>query len=199
LIWLEVLKIALAGVLLGFAVGKLIIKRPYYLNRVRPKFWMRIAKKMNTRDWAILIGASFVFTVLTYFVITYSAEFVGRVWALYSPEEYVFSQIETASPLLLLIIAILVPVFEEWVFRGILQEELSRRLRSRAVGLVLTSLIFALFHLSNPGTYPAAVLPLFLGGLMFGACYMFTGLAGSIASHSAYNLITLLPPAIIGV
>jgi hypothetical protein len=45
---------------------------------------------MDIKDWAKLIGASFVFTVLTYFVITYSADFIGRVWALYSPEEYVF-------------------------------------------------------------------------------------------------------------
>ena len=188
----------LAGGLLGYVVGMLIVKRPYYINRVRPKFWMRIAKKMDIKDWAKLIGASSFFTILTYFVITYSGDFIGRVWALYSPEEYVFSQLETVSPLLLLITATLVPAIEEWVFRGILQEELSRRLRSRAAGLVLTAVIFALFHLSNPGTYPAALLPLFFGGLIFGICYMFTGLAGSILSHSAYNFILVLP-AVLGI
>lgn len=198
MIWLEILKIVLAGGLLGYVVGMLIVKRPYYINRVRPKFWMRIAKKMDIKDWAKLIGASLVFTVLTYFVITYSGDFIGRIWALYSPEEYVFSQLETASPLLLLITATLVPAIEEWVFRGILQEELSRRLRSRAIGLVLTAVIFALFHLSNPGTYPAALFPLFLGGLIFGICYIFTGLAGAIASHSAYNFILVLP-AVLGI
>ena len=198
MIWLEILEIALAGGLLGVAVGKLIIKRPYYINRVRPKFWMRIAKKMDIGDWAMLITASFVFTVLTYFVIAYSADFVGRVWALYSPGEYVFSQIETASPLLLLIMATLIPAIEEWVFRGILQEELSHRMRSRAAGLIITAFFFALFHLSNPGTYPAALFPLFLGGLMFGICYIRTGLAGAILSHSAYNFILVLP-SVIGV
>jgi membrane protease YdiL (CAAX protease family) len=198
LIWLEILKIVLAGSLLGYAVGMLIVKRPYYINRVRPKFWMRIAKKMDIKDWAKLIGASSFFIILTYFVITYSGDFIGRFWTLYSPEEYVFSQIETASPLLLLIMATLIPVIEEWVFRGIIQEELSRHLRSRAAGLVLTAVIFALFHLSNPGTYPAAVLPLFLGGLMFGICYMYVGLAGSILSHSAYNFILVLP-AVLGI
>ena len=198
MIWLEILKIVLAGSLLGYAVGMLIVKRPYYINRVRPKFWMRIAKKMDIKDWAKLIGASSFFIILAYFVITYSGDFIGRFWTLYSPEEYVFSQIETASPLLLLIMATLIPVIEEWVFRGIIQEELSRHLRSRAAGLVLTAVIFALFHLSNPGTYPAAVLPLFLGGLMFGICYMYVGLAGSILSHSAYNFILVLP-AVLGI
>jgi membrane protease YdiL (CAAX protease family) len=198
LIWLEILKIVVAGCLLGYVVGMLIVKRPYYINRVRPKFWMRIAKKMDIKDWAKLIGTSSFFIILTYFVITYSADFIGRTWELYSPEEYVFSQIETASPLLLLIMATLIPVVEEWVFRGILQEEISRRLRSRAAGLVITAAIFALFHLSNPGTYPAAVLPLFLGGLMFGICYIRTGLAGAILSHSAYNFILVLP-AVLGI
>jgi membrane protease YdiL (CAAX protease family) len=197
LIWFEILKIVLAGSLLGYVVGTLIVKRPYYINRVRPKFWMRIAKKMDIKDWVMLICASFVFTVLTYFVFMYSADFISRTWTLYS-QEYVFLQIETASPLLLLIMATLIPVIEEWVFRGILQDEISRRLRSRAAGLVLTAAIFALFHLSNPGTYPAAVFPLFLGGLMFGICYMFTGLAGSILSHSAYNFILVLP-AVLGI
>ena len=193
MIWFEILKIVLAGVLLGYVVGILIVKRPYYINRVRPKFWMRIAKKMDIKDWAKLIGVSSFFIILAYFVITYSGDFIGRFWALYSPEEYVFSQIEAASPLLLMITATLIPVIEEWVFRGILQEEISRRLRSRATGLVLSAFIFALFHLSNPGTYPAAVFPLFLGGLMFGICYMYVGLAGAILSHSAYNFILVLP------
>jgi membrane protease YdiL (CAAX protease family) len=94
--------------------------------------------------------------------------------------------------------ATLIPVIEEWVFRGMIQEELSRRLRSRAAGLVLTAVIFALFHLSNPGTYPAAVFPLFLGGLLFGICYMYAGLAGAILSHSAYNFIIVLP-AVLGI
>ncbi|MCJ7720223.1 MAG: CPBP family intramembrane metalloprotease [Candidatus Hadarchaeum sp.] len=198
MIWLEILKIVLAGGLLGYVVGMLIVKRPYYINRVRPKFWMRIAKKMDIKDWAKLIGASSFFIILAYFVITYSGDFIGRFWALYSPEEYVFSQIETASPLLLLIMATLIPVIEEWVFRGILQEELSRRLRSRVAGLVLAALIFALFHLSNPGTYPAAVAPLFLGGLIFGICYIRTGLAGAILTHAAYNFILVLP-AVLGI
>lgn len=198
MIWLEILKIVLAGSLLGYVVGVLIVKRPYYINRVRPKFWMRIAKKMDIKDWAKLIGASSFFIILAYFVITYSGDFIGRFWALYSPEEYVFSQIEAASPLLLMITATLIPVIEEWVFRGILQEEISRRLRSRAAGLVISAFVFALFHLSNPGTYPAAVFPLFLGGLIFGICYMYAGLAGSILSHSAYNFILVLP-AVLGI
>ena len=197
MIWLDILEIALAGGLLGYVVGELIVRRPYYLNRVRPKFWMRIAKKMKIRDWVMLISALYVFTVLTYFVIKYSTDFIGRTWELYS-QEYVFLKIETASPLLLLIMATLIPVIEEWVFRGILQEELSRRLRSRAAGLVFAAVIFALFHLSNPGTYPAALLPLFFGGLMFGICYMRTGLAGAILTHAAYNFILVLP-AVLGI
>jgi membrane protease YdiL (CAAX protease family) len=192
LIWLEILEIVLAGVLLGVAVGKLVTKKPYYINRLRPKFWMCIAKEMSIRDWVALVATSLAFTGLVYFVITYSADFVGRVWELYSPKEHIFSQIESTSPLLLLVMATLIPAAEEWIFRGILQEELSLRLRSRAIGVIVAAFLFALFHLSNPGTYPAALLPLFLGGLMFGICYILVGLAGAILSHSTYNLILAL-------
>jgi membrane protease YdiL (CAAX protease family) len=197
-LWLDILKIAVVGGILGFIVGKLIVQRPYYLERLRPKFWMRIAKKMKREDWIRLVTVSIVITALIYLVTTYSAELTSRVWALYSPEEYWAAQLEASAPILLLIIATLIPVIEEWVFRGILLEEFSRRFRSRAVGVVLSAIVFALFHLSNPGTYPAAALPLFLGGLLLGGCYLLAGLSAATACHCAYNFLLALP-AVVGI
>ena len=173
-------------------VGRLIVLRPYYINRMRPKFWMRVIRKMRGRDWLILIVASLALAFFTFYVIEYFSTALVKVWALYSPQEYVFQTLEESYPIVLSIIVILVPIFEEWIFRGILLDEFSRRLRSRPLGVTLSSLAFALFHLTNPGTYPAAVLPLFLGGIIFAICYLRVGLGGAIICHCTYNLIVLL-------
>ena len=192
MIWLDILKIAIAGGVLGFVVGKLIVQRPYYLERLHPKFWMRIAKKMKREDWLKLLAISLTLTLICFYLIGYLSIAMERLWgpeALYSSEEYIFAKIPDVA---LLVIATTVPILEEWVFRGILQEEISRRLRSRLFGIILSALLFAFFHLSNPGTYLAATFPLFFGGVLFGVCYLRAGLAGAMICHSTYNLLLLL-------
>ena len=192
--WLDILKIAIAGGILGFIVGKLIVQRPYYLERVRPKFWMRIARKMEREDWLKLLAISLALTFICFYLIGYLSTAMERLWgpeALYSSEEYIFIKIPSVA---LVIIAITVPILEEWVFRGILLDEISHRLRSRLFGILLSALLFAFFHLSNPGTYLAATFPLFLGGILFGICYLHTGLAGAMICHSTYNLLLFVLP-----
>jgi len=183
-----------AGVILGFVIGKLALQRPYYLERVRPKFWMKIARKMKRGDWLRLLAVSLALTFICFYLVGYLSTAMERLWgpeALFSSEEYIFARIPFVA---LVVIAITVPVFEEWVFRGILLEEISRRLRSRLFGILLSALLFAFFHLSNPGTYLAATFPLFLGGILFGICYMRVGLAGAIICHSTYNLLLFVLP-----
>ena len=192
LAWWSWVLVVVVGSLLGVVIGRVIVAKPYHINRMRPKFWMRAIKKMKRRDWLALLGISLVLALVTYYVIEYFSIAIERVWALYSPQEYVFQAIEESYPILLAIIVLTVPIFEEWIFRGILLNEFSRYLRSRSIGVALSALLFALFHLSNPGTYPAAVLPLFLGGILFGICYLRVGLGGAIICHSTYNLIILL-------
>ena len=192
LAWWSWILVIVAGSLLGVVIGRVIATRPHYINRMRPKVWMRAIKKMSRRDWLVLLAISLVLALVTYYLIEYSSVALEKVWAMYSPQEYVFQAIEESYPVLLAIIVLTVPIFEEWIFRGILLDEFSRRLRSRSVGVALSAFFFALFHLSNPGTYPAAVLPLFLGGVLFGICYLRVGLGGAIICHSTYNLIILL-------
>ncbi|MGC8817669.1 MAG: CPBP family intramembrane glutamic endopeptidase, partial [Candidatus Hadarchaeum sp.] len=87
---------------------------------------------------------------------------------------------------------VILPIFEEWIFRGILLEEISLRTKSRVLGVLASALAFGFFHLSNPGTYPALAIPLTLGGALLGACYLVNGLAGSILSHILYNFLILV-------
>jgi len=80
---------------------------------------------------------------------------------------------------------------EEWIFRGVMLEEIARLSQSKWIGLFSSSLIFALFHLSNPGTYLVAVIPYSVGGIVLGGSYMVGGLSTAVLCHITYNLLLL--------
>jgi membrane protease YdiL (CAAX protease family) len=148
---------------------------------------------MRQLDWSRLFAIAIAFAALSLF----SALAIGWLirdkigWELYSEEEFIFTEEKLSLPLMFVIVNLL-PIFEEWIFRGILLEEASRRTRSRLLGVVISALAFALFHLSNPGTYPAYTIPLVAGGILLGACYLRVGLGGAIISHCAYNSILMV-------
>lgn len=185
----------MAGVVLGLVVGKLVVLRPSYLERIRPRHWLPIARRMRRREWVRLILIALAFTAATLVVATIVGQALqGAGVQLYSREEYPFTALEEQYPWLLLIVVNVLPIFEEWIFRGIILEEVARRARSKWLGVVVSTLVFAAFHLSNPGTYPAFVVPLLGAGLLLGACYLRSGLAGAIITHNAYNSILVILP-----
>ena len=178
--------------MLGVLVGKIVLHRPYYLDRIRPSFWVPTLKQMSARAWAKILGISFILALGSFFLILwFSTWLVNAGMELYS-EDYVFLKLEQVSPLVLFVSANALPVFEEWIFRGILLEEAARKLRSRVAGLLVSAVAFSVFHLSNPGTYPAFVLPLLIGGIALGACYLLAGLGAAILCHCAYNSMLML-------
>ena len=193
MLWLDLLRILVGGVVLGLVVGKLVVPRPQYLERIRPRYWVPQARSMRRDEWVRLITIALWFTAATLIV----AGIVGMVLSgagveMYSEEEYPFTTLEKQYPLLLLVVINVLPIFEEWIFRGILLEEVVRRTRSKWLGVGVSTLIFAAFHLSNPGTYPAFAIPLIGAGLLLGACYLVSGLAGAIITHNAYNTILVI-------
>jgi membrane protease YdiL (CAAX protease family) len=107
--------------------------------------------------------------------------------ALMDPQEYPFTQVEQEYPLLLLAIVNILPIFEEWVFRGILIDEIIKWKHSKLLAVVLSSVVFAVFHLSNPGTYLAFAVTLLPASILLGLCYLKVGLGGAILAHNAYN------------
>jgi len=192
-LWLDLLRILVAGLVLGLVIGKLVVLRPHYLERIRPRYWVPRARSMRRKEWVRLITIALWFTAATLIV----ASIVGVALSeagveLYSEEEYPFTALEEQYPLLLLVVVNVLPIFEEWIFRGILLEEVARRSRSKWIGVGISTLVFAAFHLSNPGTYPAVVIPLIGAGLLLGACYLMSGLAGAIITHNAYNSILVI-------
>lgn len=191
MVWLDLARILIAGVILGLVIGKLVARRPYYFRRLHPRFWLNAAKKMRARDWLKLSIITGYFAVLAFFLILDITMLMPAGW-LYSQEEYIFVKLAEISLPLLFITVTVLPIFEEWIFRGILLEEAARRTRSRLAGLVISALIFAAFHLSNPGMYPASIIPMTIGGLILGTCYLLGGLASAIVCHSLYNAMLIV-------
>ena len=145
---------------------------------------------MRRKEWVRLITIALWFTAATLLVATIVGIALSEAGVeLYSEEDYPFTTLEKEFPLLLLVAVNVLPIFEEWIFRGIILEEVARRARSKWLGVVVSTLVFAAFHLSNPGTYPAFAIPLLGAGVLLGACYLVSGLAGAIITHNAYNTI----------
>jgi hypothetical protein len=192
-LWLDLLRILAAGVVLGFVVGKLVVLRPHYLEQIRPRSWVPRVRSMRRQEWLRLISIAFIFTAATLVMATVVGGVLrGAGVELYSREEYPFTALQEQYPLLLLVVVNVLPIFEEWIFRGILLEEVAQRTRSKWIGVVVSTFLFAAFHLSNPGTYLAFAVPLLGAGLLLGACYLVSGLAGVIITHNAYNSILVV-------
>ena len=141
--------------------------------------------------WALAFPAAVVveqvFDLFIYF--TFNVETYNQTAVLYL-------KMMKKNPELLAIalttILVLAPLLEEFLFRGILQTYLKRHL-SQKVAIVISSLCFALFHLTP--SQGAGNIPLFFSlmtlGLFLGFLYEKQGsLLTPIALHLTFNTIS---------
>ncbi|MCB9833203.1 MAG: CPBP family intramembrane metalloprotease [Planctomycetes bacterium] len=91
------------------------------------------------------------------------------------------------EPWLLVDMVLCAPLIEEWLCRGVLWRA-SREVANRGVTLVLTSVLFALLHFLNGGSF--LELPhRFVAGLLFGALRLRSGsLWPGVLAHLLLNL-----------
>jgi membrane protease YdiL (CAAX protease family) len=94
--------------------------------------------------------------------------------------------------------AVIAPVVEEWLFRGVVWDAIAAR-SSAWFALVLTSMLFGLFHaasLLSPSWYSSAGTPLYLHalfGAVMGALRWRLGALGvGLALHMLYNLVYVI-------
>ena len=81
----------------------------------------------------------------------------------------------------------LIAISEELVFRGYILNNLMQSF-NKWVALIISSVLFTLFHFSNPGISAIPVASLFVGGILFGMNYIYTkNLWFSIMLHFSWN------------
>ncbi|WP_439183360.1 lysostaphin resistance A-like protein [Carboxylicivirga taeanensis] len=82
---------------------------------------------------------------------------------------------------------VFVGFFEELVFRGYIQTNLSKALNS-TWGLLISSLLFTILHGLNPSITLLGLFNIFLAGLLLGVFYQLSGnLWGAIGFHALWN------------
>ena len=92
---------------------------------------------------------------------------------------------------LVTVLAVLIPaaLAEELMMRGYLLSALADGM-GRAGGLLVTSIVFALLHVGNPGMEPGALVVVALAGLFLGAVRFATSsLYAAWAAHLAWNVV----------
>lgn len=187
---LEFLRIVAGGVVIGLITGKVLAENPTHINRLRPSIWRKKLRQMNRGKLVKLFGWS----ALTVFLCFIATGIVGRSLESANirtvrPEEDLMRKMVETSMVFSLLVVVLLPILEEWVFRGIFIDELLGLGVSKFEAVFAQALAFAAFHLSNPGMEPAIILVLLPAGLLLGMCYLKTGLSGSIIAHSSYNFL----------
>ena len=84
-------------------------------------------------------------------------------------------------------IMFLVAFSEELVFRGYILNNLMLS-TNKWIALMISAVLFALFHINNPGVTPVAILNVFFAGLLLGINYIYTkNLWFGILFHFSWN------------
>ena len=97
-----------------------------------------------------------------------------------------FEELAVSPIILILSVAVVAPIYEEIIFRGILLKGMASKINP-TVALVISSLFFALVHLNIPQGINA-----FLLGLVIGAIYLKTGsIYLSMFAHFANNFLAI--------
>jgi membrane protease YdiL (CAAX protease family) len=192
LCWADLLRVLVPGIALGLVLGWVVSRRQVHLRRMRPSSWIRRARLMGAREWAELIALSITVALVSLLISLKIGEaMLSAGIEMYSPEEFPFVGLMN-YPVIMLLAVNLLPVFEEWIFRGIVIDELRRSTGSTALAVTASTLSFAVFHLTNPGTYIWYAIPLIPCGILLSLLYLRVGLGGAILAHSAYNTLLFL-------
>jgi len=176
--------LATQGAFLCFAVAG----ATWHGEPARPGLGMNPPQKpLNLRTAVSVIAGILLISFALVTLLEYSGMLENSALA---ELEHRFAQTEARHlPFILLAVALLPAFAEELLFRGFLQGALGRRFGNQ-VGLVGSSLLFALAHLDLAQGAAAFVLGLYLGGVR-----LRTGsVHASILGHASNNAVAVLAP-----
>jgi hypothetical protein len=108
---------------------------------------------------------------------------------LFSPTRLIISQLNQNDILLSFLLFLVVSLNEELLFRGYILNNLMFS-GGKYKALVLSSIIFALFHLFSFNLTYIAIINLFLSGMLLGSTYIFTqNIWFPVSLHLFWNFI----------
>ena len=93
------------------------------------------------------------------------------------------------NPIGILVLCIIAPIAEEYLFRGLMMRKMLRWNISPWYAIIASSIMFGLIHL-NPAQIPGAII---LGIVMAWMCYRTKSLIPGIIIHITNNTLCLIP------
>ncbi len=193
--------------LMGFFKGKLTVEVLFSLNALALIFVLLLPTILFglTRNWRWveafrLRPASWRIVVVTVFgtialglavsqvTLWLIQKFANSAFVEQSKLTNLLSATGEASSPILLILAVMFPAFpEELVFRGAIQQGFERRY-SPLTAIMLTGLIFALFHLDPLQTFSVVAIAMFWGWVAWRSQSVFP----SLFAHAFQNALTVI-------
>jgi membrane protease YdiL (CAAX protease family) len=184
---LEVLALAQLGLALGFFLV------PYLVTRIKgngPVVDLGFRARWSDLWQGGLVGALLQFPVLVILYVPILRLLDKSTSDVEGPARSLSDRVDgpLGVVLLVLIVGVLAPVFEELFYRGLFQRSLLKHGLPPWLGIGLTSVVFGLSHLQ-----PLQTPGLILAGAVFGWLAYRTGRLGTaIAAHVAFNMVTVV-------
>lgn len=157
----------------------------YMIHKCRKKFHLRVRlEKIQKMPKAIIF--LLVFLVGLFQAIPMSV--LERFMDLPDYLEQDFLNLEH-NPIGILVLCIIAPIAEEYLFRGLMMRKMLRWNISPWYAIIASSIMFGLIHL-NPAQIPG---PIILGIVMAWMCYRTKSLIPGIIIHITNNTLCLIP------
>ena len=174
-----------AGTYITFALGVLV---KYYVIIILLKWFSSKESGQKPKQHTSRRSFAYVALIIIAFRIVFDNSL--SLWIVNIPmPDFIneaFEELSISPIILILSVAVVAPIYEEIIFRGILLKGMAKKINP-TIALVASSLIFALVHMNIPQGINA-----FLLGMVIGSIYLRTGsIYLSIFAHFVNNFLAI--------
>ena len=157
----------------------------YIIHKCRKKFHLRVRlEKIQKMPKTIIFLLAFIVGLFQAIPISTLERFMDL------PDYMEQDFVDMAhNPIGILVLCIIAPIAEEYLFRGLMMRKMLRWNISPWYAIIASSIMFGLIHL-NPAQIPGAII---LGIVMAWMCYRTKSLIPGIIIHITNNTLCLIP------
>ena len=157
----------------------------YMIHKCRKKFHLRVRlEKIQKMPKTIIFLLVFLVGLFQFIPMTALENFMDL------PDYMGQDIVDMAhNPIGILVLCIIAPIAEEYLFRGVAMRKMLRWNISPRYAIIASSILFGLIHL-NPAQIPGAII---LGIVMAWMCYRTRSLIPGIIIHITNNTLCLIP------